>query len=69
MFEEFELPDGTIATCSQDVDKYLARSGTALAGDFSDAYIKGIKFNREKVEKAERFNDFVQEYKKRIWYE
>ena len=69
MFEVFELPDGTIAECSQDVDAYLKRSGAALAGDFSDGYLERIRYNQEKGERADRFADFVQQYKKRIWNE
>ncbi len=69
MFESFELPDGTIAECSQDVDAYLKRSGMAYAGDFSSEYVKNIRYNQEKGERAERFADFVQQYKQRIWNE
>ena len=69
MFEIFELPDGSIAECSQDVSAYLKRSGMALASDFSDGYRERVRYNQEKGERAERFADFVQQYKKRIWNE
>ena len=37
--EAFELPDGTIAESSQDIDKYLKRAKMAMSGDFSPEYI------------------------------
>lgn len=67
--EAFELPDGTIAETTQDVDKYLKRSNMCLAGDFSDGYMKNVRYQKEKVERAERFDDFVRNYKRKIWNE
>ena len=67
--EAFKLPDGTIAECSQDIDKYLKRAKMAMSGDFSPEYIKNTRYNREKVERAERFADFVHNYKRMIWNE
>ena len=69
MFEEFQLPDGTIATCSSDIDKYLKTSGTAYAGDYSAEYLSGVRHNQEKAQRAEMLADFVQQYKQRIWNE
>lgn len=69
MFEAFELPDGTIAESSQDVDRYLKRAKMAMSSDFSDGYIKNVRYNREKVERAEMFTDFVRNYKRKIWNE
>lgn len=69
MFEEFLLPDGTVATCSGDVDRYLKRSGTALAGDYSDEYKKSVRLRSEKAQRDDIHADFVQQYKKRIWNE
>lgn len=69
MFESFELPDGTIAESSQDVDVYLKRSGMAYAGDFSDGYRQSVRYQQEKGVRAEMFADFVRNYKKRIWNE
>lgn len=69
MFEAFELPDGTIAESSQDIDKYLKRSNMCMSGDFSPEYMKNTRYNREKVERAERFADFVHNYKRMIWNE
>ena len=38
--KEFKLPDGTIATCQQDVNRYLKTAGVAFASDYSDAFLK-----------------------------
>lgn len=65
--EAFELPDGSIAESVSDVDKYLKRANMALSSDFSSEYLKGVRERREKVERAERLNDFVQQYKRKIW--
>ena len=67
--EAFKLPDGTIAECSQDIDKYLKRANMAMSSDFSPEYYKDIRAKKEKVERAEMFNDFVQNYKRMIWNE
>ena len=69
MFDEFQLPDGTVATCSSDIDRYLKTSGAALASDYSAEYLSGVRHNQEKVQRAEMLADFVQQYKKRIWNE
>lgn len=69
MFEEFLLPDGTVATSSSDIDRYLKTSGSAYAGDYSADYLKGIRQNQEKAQRADMLADFVQQYKKRIWNE
>lgn len=69
MFEPFELPDGTIAESTQDIDKYLKSSNMCMASDYSPEYLKNIRYNREKVERAEMFADFVHNYKRMIWNE
>ena len=35
--EELTLPDGTIAVCAQDVDRYLQANNLSSAGDYSTA--------------------------------
>jgi len=69
MFEEVLLPNGKIATSKQDIDEYLASSGLALAGDFSKAYLKNVRRKNQKLQRKEAFDDFINEYKKRIWNE
>ena len=69
MFDEVLLPNGRIACSKADIDAYLQESGLALAGDFSNAYLQNVRRNNEKLQKKEAFNDFINEYKKRIWNE
>ena len=42
--EDLLLPDGSVASSVADVDKYLARSGLAMAGDYSPEYMKNIRY-------------------------
>lgn len=69
MFQEFILPNGKVAESNADIDAYLRESGAVLAGDYGAEYIKNAQYKREKAYRAEMFDDFVQEYKKRIWNE
>lgn len=69
MFDEFLLPDGSVADSVFDVDRYLKENGLALAGDFSDAYYKNVRAKKEKEQQNDAFADFIFEYKKRIWNE
>ena len=67
--EELQLPDGTIATCTADVDVYLRRSGDALASDYSDGYRDNQRYLIERQLEKENFAEFLNQYKKRIWNE
>lgn len=67
--DAFELPDGTIAETTKDVDKYLKYAKICLASDYSKEFLKNARYLREKAEKADRFNDFVLNYKRKIWNE
>lgn len=69
MFKEFQLPDGTIATCTADVDAYLRRSGDVLASDYSADYKKNQRFFSDRQQEKENFAEFLKQYKKRIWNE
>ena len=44
MFNEFQLPGGTWAECSKDIDEYLKRSGSAMASDYSGEFLKNRRF-------------------------
>lgn len=65
--EEVTLPDGTMATCKQDVDRYLQRNNLALAGDYSDEYRKNVRLNNERERRKSFFAEFIRNYKRRIW--
>lgn len=67
MFKEFQLPDGTWAECVKDVDNYIKRSGSAMAGDFSGEFIKNRRYFLEKAQHDDFMADFVRNYKKEIW--
>ena len=67
MFDEFQLPDGTWATCSKDVDDYCKRTGSAMASDFSDGFRKSRRFLLEKAREDDLKKDFVHNYRKEIW--
>lgn len=67
MFNEFQLPDGTWATCLRDVDEYCKRTGNAMAGDYSGDYVKNRRYFLEKAQSEDFKADFVRNYKKEIW--
>lgn len=67
MFREFQLPDGTIAESSADVDRYLKESGSAWAGDYSGEFYKNRRYFLEKAQSDENWAAFIHNYKKEIW--
>lgn len=69
MFEEVLLPNGQMATTASELDAYLKENEIALSGDYSRTYLKNVRRKIEADQKREAFEDFVNEYKKRIWNE
>ena len=67
--EALELPDGSVAECAQDVDRYLKENNLSPAGDFSDAYRREVRFFREQAIRKDFFAEFINNYKRRITYE
>ena len=67
--EEIQLPDGRVACCKQDVDKYLNENKLVAAGDYSEAIRRNVKYNREKAIRKVMFAEFINNYKRRIWNE
>lgn len=65
--EEFVLPDGSVASCVADVDKYLRSSGMAMASDYSPEYLKNIRIQQKINSKNELKNEFLRNYKRIIW--
>lgn len=62
-----QLPDGSEATCSRDIDSYLRRSGLALASDYSPETLKAIRYARDKAMREDLFASFIQQYKRKLW--
>lgn len=67
--EDLLLPDGSVASSVADVDKYLARSKLAMAGDYSPEYLKNIRYQQELERKKAIKNEFLRAYKRIIWNE
>lgn len=67
--DEFELPDGSIATCAADVDRYLRESGAAMSSDYSERHFKDMALRKNKARKEELFAEFIKNYKRMIWNE
>ena len=65
--EELVLPDGTIAVCVQDVDRYLRANNLSVAGDYSDAFRRTVRYNWEQALRKDFFAEFINNYKRRIW--
>lgn len=63
------LPDGSVAESYADIDSYLKRSGNALAGDYSKAYLDNIRFRENQKQRAKLRADIIHLFKKGIWYE
>ena len=66
--EEVVLPDGSTASCWQDVDRFLKENRLAPAGDYSDAFRRAVRLNNERTERRELWAEFIRNYKRSIWY-
>ena len=64
---DFLLPDGTVATSTSDVDRFLKANNLASSSDYSASYIKNVRHNNQRTQQKEIFAEIVQQYKKRIW--
>lgn len=65
--EDVILPDGSVASSVADVDRYLRASGLARSSDFSDEYIKNVRWKLETDRQKSVFADFLYNYKRMIW--
>lgn len=63
----YVLPNGQEVESLAEFEKYLKSANITVASDYSENYIKGIRYKREQAEKDEAFLDFVHAYKKYIW--
>lgn len=67
--EEVVLPDGSVATCAADIERYMKTNDVVLAQDYSPEYLKRVRARNEKTQKDDIFAALVFNYKKRIWNE
>lgn len=65
--EDIVLPDGSLASCAGDIDKFCHRAGVALAADYSPDTIRKIRHTQEKARRSENFAAFIHNYKRIIW--
>lgn len=61
------LPDGSVASSVNRLDKYLRDNDLSLSSDYSEAYLKQRRRHNEKAQRAELFADFIHNYKRSIW--
>lgn len=66
--EEILLPDGTSASCQQDVDKFLRANNLAMKEDYSDEFYKKVRLDNERTWRKELWAEFIRNYKRSIWY-
>ncbi len=67
--DEVLLPDGTEASSSADMDRWLKQNDLALAGDFSAGFYEKVRNRQEKMRRDSLFADFISNYKRMIWNE
>lgn len=61
------MPDGRITEDLAEFEKSLKSANITVASDYSESYMRNIRYQKQKAEKDEAFLDFVQAYKKTIW--
>ena len=66
--EEVILPDGTSASCQQDVDKFLRANNLAMKEDYSDEFYKKVRLDNKRTWRKELWAEFIRNYKRSIWY-
>ena len=64
---EVILPDGSVASSSSDIDRYLKASSLAAASDYSKEYLQNIRRRNETAQRKEIFDELLTHYKKGIW--
>lgn len=63
----YVLPDGREAESLAEFEKYMKSANITVASDYSKQYLQNVRYQKEKAEKDEIFNDFVRQYKLTIW--
>ena len=67
--DEVVLPDGTTASCAQDIDRFLRQNDLALAGDYTDAFRQRVRYQQQKTQQQADWTEFLKNYKRLIWNE
>lgn len=65
--DEIVLPDGSVASSSADVEKYLRANQLALSGDYTDEYRRNVRLRNEKAQRDDLWAEFLKNYKRMIW--
>ena len=65
--EDIVLPDGSVATSVNDVERFLKANNLAAASDYSAKYLQNIRWLQEKHRHEEIFAELIKQYKKSIW--
>ncbi len=65
--DEVLLPDGTAATSTADVDRYMRQNEVVLASDYSDDFYRRKKWEKQLQAKNSLFRDFINAYKRSVW--
>ena len=65
--DEIVLPDGSVASSSADVEKYLRANQLALAGDYTDEYRRNVRLRNEKAQRDDLWAEFLKNYKRMNW--
>lgn len=64
---EYIMPDGRKTESLAEFEKSLKSAKITVASDYSESYMRNIRYQKAKAEKDEAFLDFVHAYKKSIW--
>nr|DAF74605.1 MAG TPA: Ragulator complex protein LAMTOR4, Ragulator signal transduction pathway, SIGNALING.03A [Caudoviricetes sp.] len=61
------LPDGSVVSSNTELERYMREHDVSLSRDYSDDWLKNRRRHNEKVQRAQLFSDFIQQYKRSIW--
>lgn len=65
--EPIPLPDGSIASNSQELEAFFKRTGTTKSSDYSKAYFKNKSYQKQKKMSQDLFDAFLINYKRMIF--
>ena len=63
------LPDGIVATSTEEINRWLKQNNLTLASDYSDDFFKKVRLQNEQAERRKLFAGFIHNYKRKIWNE